>query len=100
MPRNNYTECYDAPLGCGGLGCVYCKIDKDEKSWMANVTPHAVYIKGRAFFVEQGGDKKEWGKNWKEVEGRSIAEAWRIARDRWQPEVIRKDMEKRYGTGS
>ncbi len=43
-----------------------------------------VYVKERAYFVEQGGDTADWGKAWEEVEvmpGDNIADEIEAARE-------------------
>lgn len=100
--KDEYTDDCEPPLGCGGGGCVYCYIGPD-RHFMVSVTPWAIYVKGRDFFLEQGGDKAVWGKDWKEVEARSISEARSIAKARWQATAIQEDLERRrrlYGSST
>ena len=48
-----------------------------EKLYMVNVneTSGSVFVKDRDFFVSQGGDKQDWGKNWFPVWAASIEDA-------------------------
>lgn len=80
MARPGFTECYPI-IGCGGLGCEYCEIRSDEK-YMVLVNGQTAYTKVKSFFVEQGGDKEEWGKRWFEVSARSVAEAAKIGKEK------------------
>lgn len=37
-----------------------------------------VFVKGYQFFIDQGGLKEKWGKNWKPVMATSIEEARKL----------------------
>ena len=39
------------------------------------IKPWSVYVKTANYFIEQGGLKNNWGKNWIGVEANSIAHA-------------------------
>lgn len=43
--------------------------------YMVLIEPWGVYVKERAFFIEQGGGREEWGKAWRPVEARDIEAA-------------------------
>lgn len=42
---------------------------------IANKASGSVFVKEKDFFISQGGDKQDWGKDWKEVEAESIEDA-------------------------
>ncbi len=43
--------------------------------YMVLIQPFGVYVKERSFFLEQGGRRDNWGKNWRRVRARSIEAA-------------------------
>ena len=45
------------------------------------IQPWSVYVKTAAYFVEQGGLKDDWGKNWIGVKANSIAHARELGQE-------------------
>lgn len=44
--------------------------------YMINCGPSgSVFVKEREFFVSQGGDTQDWGKNWRTVAATSVEDA-------------------------
>jgi len=44
-------------------------------AYMVLIQPWAVYVKDRAFFVQQGGLREPWGKAWRRVRASSVEAA-------------------------
>lgn len=44
-------------------------------SYMVLIQPWAVYVKEKSFFIQQGGQRDEWGKAWRPVSASSIEAA-------------------------
>ena len=47
----------------------------------ANRASGSVFVKEKAYFILQGGDKEEWGTHWKEVQAKSIEHARELGCD-------------------
>lgn len=70
--------------------------------FMVLIRTYSVAVKQRRFFVDQGGDREPWGKDWQEVEAHDLEAARRkglLARDSrpgpcertWPSRRLRKD---------
>jgi hypothetical protein len=43
--------------------------------YMVLIQPWGVYVKERSFFIQQGGLRDPWGKNWRRVRASSLEAA-------------------------